>query len=1296
MKKSNLTLFGKHPAWSDHMYLAAEEGDSSRLKRIFYDHAMIPALQGADDSSHIPDSWNILAFVEKHQYYIVSIPSLDSVGRTRFPLFAAYLLPANIDLTNFSSGLKVLNAELRSLLQELLVVPNEDDHEVWQESVVGKLGDFSSAVDWECDSVAPEPEIETKLLSSLLAHVSEERNSLDLESCGFRESVGLALAAERQFRIAPVVVLVLDSKFSGEALLIENEQDHELRIEQFLKGRLPRFRLPDDRVPERVTKLLKPADYDTYPLSDIPGLRMGSMAGQTGILPVNKKHILIAAILALIGAVVIGLIVAGSGTNPDKEAMDDEVDVRESFPAREEWIRNASDYVEWIQPLKDYVASKPEMFAEQPRLIAALKLEHNPFSVVNKGEVRIDFVKNPTNRIFRQGNLDKLEEIYSNIKELRLALTEFFEKSNGSAQIKSIKDARYKLPGYLSHLGDNEVLMAPAFGEGFSVGLQKFLRDRASVKEISSAIHATESKIIQPIEAVFPEHAKIVRQHLIRIIAQTEQPKDFKAESDVLFQSLNFSDFPDLSDIDVRSLASDKAWKDIIDQAPSNESIQALVGLLQDYVIVESPEFDNLLSALLTAEIGLQNQLNLVLTDFPSLDVDQEAIELKQAEASTVIDEVKSAKRITRAFVTLSDRVELLLKEISGLEDVLKLKHRQSADPSHWFQVLDEEFVSFETEVIIEWASKYLGGLRSEIVADDNLDAVKGYQKFRSEAEILLEVCKLVDTGFSDQKSDLFLKYLENPAGRRLMQSYISNRLNSDPAKLENISSAKQEMLNVRDSIEKELKHLSTDSKKLERFYASMDAEMISPKELRRAMGTHVKLPLYLDNSFSARLSLLESAVSGAVDPSDAPEDLYWALQTAIDENRLSMELLAAATKSFASLDIAGKESVLSNTMRRAFDLTVADIRSANSAGLLLLYKNLNQYLPADLQNGKDKDFAEIAEYWSKFSENPEASVPAETNLRQMLDRAQSNTMKQFYRDMIEFRNKADELAGNAGLQKMVDGSKLIKAVEYDRKNSIINVSMRGDAGELSFLAVEVDSGVIFVLNHPLSLHQYVRLSQLADFGVDLFSQDSLWPRSYAVGVNGGFTSLGAWQFMGKVPFSALEGFSQVDIPAHINEPNVLLDLARMCGFRFFNRKEISHFLALASVQPRASIQFSSEDRKLFDKYKTKDHSVYHKQIYDSQGGRSWNGGLDFQRGNVSEKKFADILGGSAELVFEDGNFYAFGGSWLHMPTSPDMAVPIEDPDRTYIDLGVRFVFDAPAPTYVELIEQVGMKLMLD
>ena len=57
MRVDKLVLFGKHPAWSDHMFVSNGTAVEHYLKRVFYDHSIIPALQGGEGDQRISEAW---------------------------------------------------------------------------------------------------------------------------------------------------------------------------------------------------------------------------------------------------------------------------------------------------------------------------------------------------------------------------------------------------------------------------------------------------------------------------------------------------------------------------------------------------------------------------------------------------------------------------------------------------------------------------------------------------------------------------------------------------------------------------------------------------------------------------------------------------------------------------------------------------------------------------------------------------------------------------------------------------------------------------------------------------------------------------------------------------------------------------------------------------------------------------------------------------------------------------------------------------------------------------------------
>ena len=83
--------------------------------------------------------------------------------------------------------------------------------------------------------------------------------------------------------------------------------------------------------------------------------------------------------------------------------------------------------------------------------------------------------------------------------------------------------------------------------------------------------------------------------------------------------------------------------------------------------------------------------------------------------------------------------------------------------------------------------------------------------------------------------------------------------------------------------------------------------------------------------------------------------------------------------------------------------------------------------------------------------------------------------------------------------------------------------------------------------------------------------------------------------------------------------------------------------------------------------------------------------------GAPGKNQFSDVVGGVSELAYDGTNFYAFGGSWLFVPSNSAEYVRIAKPDQMYIDLGIRFVADPPATataTYGELVQKLALQCL--
>ena len=282
MVVSNLVLFGKHPAWSDHMFLPNDVTAGHFLKRVFYDHSVIPALQGGQGDQRISENWSFLVFIDGQVFFIVNAISRDSVGRRRFPLIAAYALPPKLELEAALDEVRELKKELVACLNEMLESPGEDLNQ-WQEAVTQKSRSFQSNVDW---SSVDSSEISSKLrhdaVASLMSRLSDDYDALDLKSCSFLEACSFIQAGLKQFQATPPAMLVLDQEEKGLGLFFATEGGSSFHLKRHLYGNLA---VSDDNISPKVSRLLKPLPGDNegfISVDDVPSLklRLHSTAGK--------------------------------------------------------------------------------------------------------------------------------------------------------------------------------------------------------------------------------------------------------------------------------------------------------------------------------------------------------------------------------------------------------------------------------------------------------------------------------------------------------------------------------------------------------------------------------------------------------------------------------------------------------------------------------------------------------------------------------------------------------------------------------------------------------------------------------------------------------------------------------------------------------------------------------------------------------------------------------------------------------------------------------------------------------
>lgn len=642
MDTSGLILFGKHPAWSDHMLVTTGAGSSHLLKPIFYDHSVIPALQqGGEVAESVLEGWSFLVFLDSQVYCIVSVPSSDAVGRTRFPLMVACPLPTGLCLEAACAALASLKQELRALLHAVLVFPEDDDSGRWQADVSLQVESFRSAVDWASgDSSGQSCEISRPILGSLMTRLLDEHDVLNLQSCSYAEACVLVQVGLKQFKTLIPVMLVLDQADHGDAVLFAFNREAGFRIQRYLHGNLPSLSVKEANLSAQVIRLLGPSSVElehSWALEDVPSLRLDVQAGDHPTLNLSRKHLYIAVVATLILSILIGLLFGGGGDGDDDDSAPSEVDTGQSFPARDAWISNATAYVEWVQQFAEYVDRHPSRIPSQDPVMRALQLELNPFSVVNGGEIRADFVKNPSNRIFRTSNIDKLDRVYANIRQLRDSLTFYYEQNFTNQLSADLAQRGYQLPSYIA-VDFSIKPIQPYFGTGLLPQFAACIQGHEALEELVESSKALEHAIIQPLGQLFPEHAELVQQYLQKIIAESESLEVFQRQYAELSEVLFYPDLIQPDALNVEALSIDVEWQGILQQETQLQSIRKLVNLLGAYQLIGADKYEDLQSNVEQSIEQTLEMLQQVLSDFPNAALDSDAMQQQLNQFASGID----------------------------------------------------------------------------------------------------------------------------------------------------------------------------------------------------------------------------------------------------------------------------------------------------------------------------------------------------------------------------------------------------------------------------------------------------------------------------------------------------------------------------------------------------------------------------------------------------------------------------------------------------------------------------------
>lgn len=1255
---SNLVLFGKHPAWSDHMFISDDTSVSHYLKRVFYDHSVIPALQGGDGDQRISETWSFLVFVNDQAFFIVNAISRDSVGRRRFPLIVAYPLPPKLKLESSLESLRELKKELLSLLDEMLEAPGEDLNQ-WQEEVAQKVKSFKSEVDWSSvESDKSHRQLKRDSVVSLMSRLANDSDALDLKSCPFPEACCLIQLGLKQFKSWPPAMLILDQEERGTGLFFLTE-GNSFKLKRHLCNNLTALTVSENNIPPKVSRLLKTVVADgenILSIDKVPSLKLSPHHS-----PVSTKFIILAVSVALIISILFGLFYGCSESGTDS-AGSSEVNSTERFASNAEWSSNAKAYLEWIQPLIAFVDERSTPVSGFDAVASALRFDLNPFAVVGTKEASIKLARNPPNEYFNPVNNAKLKIVYGNIDQLKTSLIAYYEDQFSDDLIKELKRQNYHQPSFIEVDFSQQPIM-PDFGPGLIRQLESHITSKNMLSELVTKTKALWDSIIKPLHHVCPEHAKFVQRYVQNLIAESDSPEQFKNQYTALLQIFGYPEFIKLDDINMDKLSEDADWLNLPKKEQSVESLHKLVELLeanQKSEVQSQP-----------ADVIEQNLVNQALP---------------------------SGKQVLQSGEGMFESGEQTLKstEQSALDSGKKAL-KSSIDLAEWDFFLSAGLEQFEDDRLLSAIKGHAEAIRMQILEDTTLESDQALLKYKEQIAVLIAAFKRLDVSSMQDSSDTYSPYLEKEQPSKRLSDYLFDEYvaaNIDKGDVGSINKVSQEISAKAGIYLTGLYSSFTDLKT--NYFSAEISEALT--DLSEQIDAITENPLYMEGLFGSHLEIIRATVAGDPIMIETSQDLIWFTKNLASRSILNSTELTMITESFNALDLTDQSSELGNAIRLVFDKHVQTLRASNPKAFLALYKNLTIYLPEKLHTSQDKGLQQIAGYWSRYEAGSNAAAPNRTELETLKNSTDSLLAKKFYAELLDKSDGMNPSLSSSTLFDEIGKSSGVESVFVSDDQSLLEVTFKDDFGKLAFLPLETKEGIVFVQQTPLSLSQYIELSNICNFDTEYYLtlQDSFWPRSFEVGMGLGFSILREWQFRNKDVFAPINAFNKKTLPAHLNEPAGVLKMAKFFGFRLLSPGECAAFIRLADRSSVKRLAFSAADKEKLEYSNAIQSSVYAELIADSVEQDAWSGGIDFERGASNKNQFFDVAGGSAELAYDGTDFYALGGTWLYEPSALEKPVRIAEPRRIYMDLGIRFAIDAPTQSYSKLVHKVALRLVAE
>lgn len=1297
MPLQSLILFGKHPAWADHMSLGGGGKLGGELKRQLYDRSVVAAT--AREVSPEDFAECIYIYQSQRQTAILTaIPSRDSIGRRQYPLFAGWVLDEQ-QLDGLSADfIEKICADLEVLLKSL-VVASDSGQQLDQAMVEAGCATFRPG----SQNKDLQPSVANTFdFGQLLRALEDGDRAFCLPAESLEASLALAECACRQFRPRAEALLVVDRAGKKHGLFLAGQNVATFPLASFFHGTLPDLRTGNWKETTKTRAALRDIENGESSVAPAfcPVLNLTNyFVRKRPSIQIRWPWVAIGSGVILISALILFFLLSSSGSD---EAEDGDVSVRGHglVAIRELWDSSSQDYVDWVKPLEGLVENTSSNYSptrEFEDLREALKSPLNPFDVFGNPVVREDRIQNPGKRIYIDENRELLKDRAENIRVLKGALSAFYESLDVHAAAEALNrkgvQARSWISGSQKQFEEGGIQLD--YNEDLASTLESRIRNYQKLTGLLKHLEDFESAILSPLKEQLPEFEGYVRSTMLEGL---DKGIDGGQELDNYFETLSASLKADwllrAGGLDVDALRQSGGWAKLFNGELSLEAIKTRMAYLEDYRVIDAKRLLDLKDSTARDVSRLELKVEKANERFPG----ETFLSRQDGESLAAIDGVLSKwsgmAPILKNYKEMRHDSGEISRDVEVIDRRIDERIGSLTDPSRWIAERQSRIDSIRFGFLRDWVHEQLNRIREQYGMQKGSDAIKAYSAFDSNAEKLLESSSRFETKVSELIGSRFSSSLESLNPR--MSDWIAERIQEVMGQEPAPEVVGKHFGRILEDFQEEARKFAREQSEVESIYNNMERAAVSAPELRERLLALKSHPFSDVRQVDKKLSSLGTgslALQGTLDEKDLRvPDLFWLLHSAVENESVSEELLRFAARAFKK-DIRDDSSLsslknLEEAWHSAIILLVSeqDGRSPKAAELCA---HLDELIPEALQSSNHHAMKTVASFKLELMESSNAEIASDSEFfRRAKEAAAAGNaiLADFWTQVGDLLANSSGNEGNS-LSRILDGSALILKVEESDDRRRLSL----DLGELrlQFELLEGAGKPVFLSSSPLTISQFFALYRHAGFDLEELTSPywDRYPRTFVfIGSRRGYSDEGVWKLRPRQTFDALPYFDSDSQVMHIMQPQLAARLAGALGLRLPTKAENEELLNehSASAPPLAALDLSRNELRESLKGETFEHSVYADQLRLAGKTASWAGGVAFDQVEQDGERFYDVSGGGAELAYQNENFYGSGSSWLLTQSSAESQQL--DREKVYVDLSLRFAIDPPKLSPLERV----------